>query len=479
MEENILFKFESNNKLYFAENKNNKIVYYFLDDDKKVYNLSREEIDVCNSILNRIAPSNQVIKLMDYKLNNKKYEIFYDAKILCLINNQEESVYSYDLRYRNNKTFKRLIKVGKVAYIVLISTALLSTASLLNTYAYQKEQTSTYYEEVSTAINNSSLLEDSTISDKIRTAIASNGFLNDKEKEYMYQVIDVILDNKQYSDVDYIERLYRTVQIEYKENISNDTIKMTGSYNPRTNIITFYDVNNIEEVDIDVFNHELCHTITFFDDYSFNSFLIETTNSIFNEEYLGKEDSLYCHYYNYTKILMEIIGSEPLKRYHGFASTSIITNALKSIINDEDRAVKLVENLDAYKKLFEDYWNNKKDEEIKDNLDDIESYIIEELKEYYEAAKGISYEDDVLMQHYFKSPNIYASIKEHYKPEDNIVITGTQVEKQYFNKTDDNVLSVLMLDSNDETQRVWYKAYITEDTRYYGEPNEISNNVNK
>ena len=105
MEENILFKFESNNKLYFAENKNNKIVYYFLDDDKKVYNLSREEIDVCNSILNRIAPSNQVIKLMDYKLNNKKYEIFYDknshlklsnpmdkdiARILCLINNQED-----------------------------------------------------------------------------------------------------------------------------------------------------------------------------------------------------------------------------------------------------------------------------------------------------------------------------------------------------------------------------------------------------
>ena len=55
---------------------------------------------------------------------------------------------------------------------------------------------------------------------------------------------------------------------------------------------------------------------------------------------------------------------------------------------------------------------------------------------------------------------------------DNMIITGTQVEKRYFNKKDDNVLSVLMLDNNDETQRIWYKAYITEDTRYYDELEE-------
>jgi len=66
-----IIKFEYNNKLYCVELQNKELRYYYIKNNIKNYNLTQEEKELVDYVVDSVTPSNNVIKLMTYKLNNR------------------------------------------------------------------------------------------------------------------------------------------------------------------------------------------------------------------------------------------------------------------------------------------------------------------------------------------------------------------------------------------------------------------------
>ena len=63
----ILLKFELNNIWYFVCEDNNKIIYYFLKEGKKCFDLSMEQKLLVEQVIKRILPSNNRMQMPSYK----------------------------------------------------------------------------------------------------------------------------------------------------------------------------------------------------------------------------------------------------------------------------------------------------------------------------------------------------------------------------------------------------------------------------
>ena len=81
MKNNYLIKFNYNNKWYYVDD---KYKCYYLKNDKKVYDLNKDETLVYDIVIDSVTPSDNIIKLMDY--NN--HPVYFDMKTrLCLFDN--------------------------------------------------------------------------------------------------------------------------------------------------------------------------------------------------------------------------------------------------------------------------------------------------------------------------------------------------------------------------------------------------------
>ena len=75
-----LIKFEYNNNEYFVEYDNKKLKYYSIKNNKKNYNISKEERRIIDYVVNKVTPSKNIIKLMDFNFKNRQYKMYLDKK---------------------------------------------------------------------------------------------------------------------------------------------------------------------------------------------------------------------------------------------------------------------------------------------------------------------------------------------------------------------------------------------------------------
>lgn len=418
-----LIKFNYNNTTYCVESDDKKLKYYSLKKDKKNYHLSKEEREIIDYVVNEVTPSKNIIKLMDFTFNNRQYKMYLDKKtglrlfkptpnnkdliaLNKIFNNMSETL-AYNIGEHlpvpdNTPYYKRIIKIGGkivVAWVLGISmTVTILTSSIMPpqvSYTAKERFFGIEYNEQEIAYTNTITDEEYLL--RITNAINNNNNLNEKEKEAMLSNPKVFLDNKDKTNIRYIERTQSDLKIVYCKESKGNT---QGEYNPTTNCIYFYNATCFEEVNKNDFFHEFSHTLTQYTN-DCNHFLIETTNTIFTSEYYTYDKNDYRKFINYTYALMEIIGSEPLKQYHNYTKLEYITDPLYQIIPDHDKAEKLLALLENYKEIYEGTTHKTIDiDEGNQELNKLDETIKEELKEYYQKKYGHGIETDLFMLYY-------------------------------------------------------------------------------
>ena len=491
----LLLKFEFNNIKYFVEkDSDEKLIYYFIKDKNKYFDLSTKQKELIDNVIEKITPSNNLIKLTSYKLNDINYEMYLDKKTKLrlfkpipkvndsiylnnVFNNMEEGIASKGpidrLQPRNESPFiKRLINIGTEVIVVCISIALITfnTAIMMSpSLAYNIEDI--VFNKSYSSIEETSKLSDEELLSRITDVINNNKNLSNEEKKLFLANPFVFTDNKQYMNLYYIENILSTISIEY---ISENHFNTAGVYNPIKNIISFYHASCLEEVDDYTFYHEILHALTqhFFVDN--NSFLIETTNTIFNDEYINYERSFYKNYFNYTKALMQIIGSEPLKKYHNYSRLDYIINPLCEIINDKEKAEKLVYNLDNYKKIYDEITDNEIDtDERYANLKKLESYLYSEFNDYFYKKNGANIEDDLIMLYYLDEEAFKQKIIDEFKLNGSIddYYVTTVESIFYFNSEKKKNPHLTISVSSKEDNKLIYSFVINDENRYLNKNN--------
>lgn len=410
----MLLKFEVNNIWYFVCRVNNKIIYYFVRDGIRHFNLSHEQELLIKNVIDNITPSSSRIMMPWIIYNGGIYSVNLDEKtgfyffnpvppckdflfLNKLFNDDNSCFMCIDDKFNDSKMAKspfirKTLYVGKLVITAFISMSMV--LCLLSSYHNNK-----YYH----AVRNTSQLSDEIIISSVMESIMENDNLTLDEKKVFLDNIWVLIDNKEYLDLGYIRDTFSNIVISYVDD--NGENNVSGLYRPANNEIIFYNSENIGDVSDYVLTHELFHSTTEVPLEIQNSFLVETTNTIFNEEYSGcSEKSVYNNYTNYTKVLMEIIGFEPLKEYHNFSSTKPIIDALCEIIGDYGKAKKLLNCLNEYKTIY-DYLNDSKEYnqeyyDMSDNLDIVDSEIRTLFGEYYYAKYDRDIYDDLVMLYY-------------------------------------------------------------------------------
>lgn len=482
----ILLKFELNNIWYFVCEDNNKIIYYFLKEGKKCFDLSMEQKLLVEQVIKRILPSNNRMQMPSYKLNGITYDVTLDKKtdfyyfnpipslddmifLNRLFNDEDECLMTIDRKVNDKSNNEKEPFIKKIFYVgKLLITAFISMSMVI--YMMSSCDNSKYYHSVQAT----SQLSDEVILSTINDAIESNDGLSDEEKALFFDNAWVILDNKEYLDLDYIGNTFTNISIRYVPEDGKDN--MAGVYNPVKNEITFYRSSSIDDVIDYVATHELYHAATRVSFEHQNSFLMETINTIFNEEYSGNsEKSIYTNYTNYTKVLMELIGSSPLKAYHNYSSIDPIVDALFDIIGDKVKAIKLLNCLNEYKKIY-DYLSiidndAYRYQEMSDNLDVIENEIRSLFEEYYYAKYGFSIYDDLVMLYYLNPLELMNRLGNDIVLEDNQTIQFNFSNNIiYFNTqkmNQDNGIDVKIIISELVTTTYYDSVIGREKNRYF------------
>ncbi len=489
-----ILKFEYDNIWYFVEKNNKDYKYYFLENGKKNYSLNDNQVKIVQSVIKRFLPSRDWLFITKYKYNNIVYDVLLDRQthlyffnpipkkedlihLNYFFNNVNEYVNSElnQPKNKDEKYFKRIINVLNKKTIIYFLCSIITVE--FAAIAYFSKDMLYDTEDHFRVVEKLSYISDEQLSDKMKLAILDNNHLSDQEKNHLLQYIDVIVDNKDYININYADYIFRTLKIKYKQDYkytSNDSKKTgnivtNGEYAYFTNTINYYGVSDYSEVQPSVLDHEICHALTKYDFYTCNDFLIETTNTIFNQDYNNcKENNIYNNYLNYTKAMMEIIGVEPFKKYHAFSSDDIIIDALCEIIDDKDKATSFIERLNIYKKTYDSYLENRENKELNENKELLEEQIYNDIKDYYEEKKGIDMQSDLLML-YYVSPKEFSIIADEMFGADDIKVSYAGVKNYFNSKTNNGDLIMIVKTYQEEVdgvlKDVTYYEYISDGNR--------------
>ena len=277
---------------------------------------------------------------------------------------------------------------------------------------------------------------------RLNNALDKNEYLTCDEKDLIRSNLWVFIDNKDYMDLNYIEKTLLTIKIKYNKKIKyKDKVITKAEYSDKRNEIIFYNSSNLYDVDYSIFTHELFHSMQKKKDFDKNIYLIETVNTIFNEEYaFGKDDNVYCKYYYFTKMLMEIIGEEPFRRYQCYASIDFITSELSNIYGTEDDARLLLELLDKYQELYVKTINGN--ERAVSKALKLKEEIINRIGLYYEAKYGFSMENDLIMLYYYDKNEFYKKLNSRFSNNKDGIILYEYNDIDYFHGSDSHTLII-------------------------------------
>ena len=307
------------------------------------------------------------------------------------------------------------------------------------------------------------------VMDRLNNALNENPYLLEEEKELVRINLWVFTDNKDYMDLNYMEKILSTIKIKYNKKIKyKKGVIIKAEYLDKRNEIVFYNSKNILDVDYSIFTHELYHSMQKKKEYDYNRYLIETVDTIFNEEYsLESDNNIYCKYYYFTKMLMEIIGDEPFRRYQCYASTDFIATELSNLYGTLDEARELLEQLDEYQELYLKEFtgsNRAASKALK-----LKKKIINKIDLYYKAKYGFSMENDLIMIYYYDKNRFYEILCHRYANNPKGIILYECNDIDYFHGSDNHALII------DEYGPICFKKVII-DLNKIKESEEIINN---
>lgn len=461
----MLFKFEYNDILYYGTLENNEIKFHKVNNGIKSDNLTIEEISLIYEVLDAIMPSNDKVFLRNIKFNNNTYQMYYDkktglrlfepinnyldfARLNYMFNNMKPYLYSEisidqgkysrpNDRLATNDLYIDRIAYIKRCFIAITVSALMVTSTVLTLvnkdYANKVENVNivSTMDDISQGIVmfNRNLVPDEVFTSRLSESINQNPNLNEKEKEVFLSCIPSLLDNKSYYDLNHISNVFKKVVVIYQNSPNEETPSVVSYYNRVDNTITCFNCTSIEDVTISDLLHEIGHLFTVYKPRNLNIFLLETSNVLYNKEYLSN-DRCYSLSIPYARALIEIIGAEPLKIYHGIADIGPTVDALCKIIDDEDKAYKFLADLN-------DYINESLHYETMKYMDSLGEELSKELSEYYYAKYGRKMDNDLIMMYNLNDDRFQEMIREgHYPLNDSQYHTFTIIkEKSYFNSS--------------------------------------------
>lgn len=234
-------------------------------------------------------------------------------------------------------------------------------------------------------------------------ALSKNQNLTEEEKSYFLELEKMFNDNIDVLDLDFCMHNLETVYTIYSEEKA-DQSGVKAMYSFLGNYIICYNAKSISDVPKDAFTHEIEHM---FDKTTsnFNPFFVETANTIFNNEYHGDSndyvyDTAYCDQVGYMYALIEIVGSEPIRKYQFNHDINIIQDALCGIVPDIEKAQSLISYLDLFLLVSQ---GKEKDFDISD----IQNKLSAIISGYYEARFNRPMTSDLLMLLYTNGIDYY------------------------------------------------------------------------
>ena len=196
-----------------------------------------------------------------------------------------------------------------------------------------QEQSQSFYEL-------GQVFSDDITLEEMRNMIYSSSRLTDEEKAFLYNE-DLFMDVLPYiNQSETMKRLYRAkfdnLDIKDYGSIIKAMTKTNGFYwsNLSPNLyVAYYDgIGNPEDATV---AHEYMHATQQIDTYLF---FIEPAAEIAAHEYYGAPIDSYKEEVKYLEMLMEIIGSEPIKQYMYTGDFSMIEERIRPNLDEEDYA---------------------------------------------------------------------------------------------------------------------------------------------
>lgn len=389
----------------------------------------------------------------------------------------------------NNKKKKAYkIKKRKRSSLESVLSVILCLETILLGYVFyplitRKSEHIKTLDRIEASIN----VDEDTVYRRFLIAVKCNGNLTTTEKEYIINALDTIVAYKNYIDLDYLEEILLTLKISYsnKNEKGNKKTYIKGEYSNYKNKITFYGIDNIEEIDLPTFNHELFHAIQKEYYKERNEYLIETVNTIFNEDNTEmKEITMYSCYYNYTKMLMEIIGVEPFCKFQGYSTSEPIVKELSKIYGTDKEAEQLLADMDVYKYYFDKFASEGSLDRERNiaRLDELNKHIIEQIGIYYEIKYGFTMDNDLIMLYYYDYDKFCSEIDNKFYVDGNIQEISEENYLTYFKNRESSSLvvnssgliktiyitvrKVNYSDCNEEVEEAYLKFVIDDSNRY-------------
>ena len=439
----VLIKFDYENKTYYVYQVDKSIKYGTSDN---MNSISTADKNIINEVLNLLKPSKYLINLTPFIFNGKKFDIYLDTKTnfrlfnpipledeiikLNTIFNDQPFEFNVEFNDKEKEFIRKAITYGKKTVVVFIATTLMVMNLSFFPDIINKTKLDVYTSYIQEVASYNKNISDDEFLSRINFAIANNNNLSNEEKIFMTSNSFFFLDNKEYIDINSLIDRLSTIKIEYSPFENNENIK--GQYLRVQNTISVYESTSYKTTPYEVLTHEFMHACQEFGYTNYNSFLVETVNNITTSEYYGKDPS-YSKYVDYTKALIEIIGSEPFKKYQCYPKDGLMVNEFVKIIDSPTKAIKLLNDLDNYKSLT----LSKEVYDKEDAVVLLKENIYNTIKEYYEAKYHRNMETDLVMLYYLDKELFIDRIKEEYHLDGEYSIVYVK-DKYYLNSISSN-----------------------------------------
>lgn len=412
MEELLRFNYKGKELVVFSND--GEFIYASIINDELNYDLTEEERIVLDKALTLTMTSHDIADLGYIKYNQKKFRHFYDNgrdfhlfyegddlnipnpndlfNLNYIFNNQEEYVAIYrkeSYHEKQVKKIKRVIKIGGVSTLVLIS---LAGIELSLNHLLKEEPLRLVANGTLPTPNSRIVYQDPAISNQgeigvedIAKAVLSNSNLTSSEKNLFLKSSRFLESLAPYLNEDVLYKL-RNFKIEYASNLGDNN--RTAEWQDTLLTMKVYNAIDFESAEKSSLSHEFIHIFSNNPNITLGHALYEFTTANINNEYYGDSNN-YDNSYNwltrYGMPLIQIIGPDNIRKYYVNPRPNILTSALMEIIPDYNMACHVISNFDTFNNLWRDHYDADFQEKWGSTMNQVIYELDNELMQYYNA----------------------------------------------------------------------------------------------
>lgn len=376
---------EQLNDYYIHINKeNNKNILDIIRvDDKNIDHLNKEEIIklICNTLVSKLTfkeKKNGYDIYLD-EAGNKRYfkDGKEDYKLLLLNNGTSAVLYEEDNDSENEEYEEKIdeeeakwfIFKNKKRFVKVCLSICLISIIADGIFIYK-------IREKNPSANEMYLMNNGVITmEKIEDYINSSPYLEEEEKKFLYNedlIYDILkcclddIDEKEESSLRKNYELYQKfngINIKIFPVGEKEALGYYSTVDPNTIHVCEF-INNLPTSYYDVIAHEYVHLLQ---SANLMSYLCETSAELISTEYFNTPLSAYQPQVIRLKVLMEIIGPDPVFKYSFKNDDKSLENALKQYLN-EDEYNRIIE---LFKTTPRDWGDGGMEEEVNKELDEL------------------------------------------------------------------------------------------------------------